>query len=80
MNPKQMVNLLNADFERQRQEAWRELHRRPDALPLPPEDEPIDVGTRLKAVVRGWLHRLPPKTVVQASRATRAADDEARAT
>ena len=81
MNPKQMVYLINADFEQRREEEWRELHRRPDALPLPPEEEePIDVGTRLRAVVRGWLNRLPPESVSRVSRAPRAADDEARAT
>jgi hypothetical protein len=76
MNPKQMVYLINADFERRREEEWRELHRRPDALPLPPENEPIDVGTRLSAVVRGWLHRLPPEPIAHAKRA---GDDGARA-
>lgn len=61
MNPKQMVYLINADFERQREEAWRELHRRPDAEPLPPEPEKqagIGLGLRLSMVVRGWLLRL----------------------
>ena len=76
MNPKQMVYLINADSERRREEAWRELHRRPDALPLPPEEPTIDVGTRLSAIVRGWLHRLPAEPI---SRPRRASDDEAPA-
>ena len=36
-------------------EAWREMHRRPDALPLPNEDTPNPVPTRkisLRAVRR----------------------------
>jgi broad specificity phosphatase PhoE len=76
MNPKQMVFLINADFERRREEEWRALHRRPDAPPLPPEEPTIDVGTRLSAVVRGWLHRLPADPI---SSSRRAGDDEAPA-
>jgi broad specificity phosphatase PhoE len=76
MNPKQMVYLINADFERRREEEWLALHRRPDALPLPPEEPTTDVGTRLSAVVRGWLHRLPADPI---SRSRRAGDDEAPA-
>lgn len=56
MHPKQMVHLIRADWERQREEAWRELHRRPDALPLPPEPEPgPSLRARLNAAIAAWL-------------------------
>jgi len=56
MHPKQMVYLINADFDRRREEAWRELHRRPDALPLPPEPEPgPTIRARLNAAIAAWL-------------------------
>jgi broad specificity phosphatase PhoE len=76
MNPKQMVYLINSDLERRREEEWRALHRRPDALPLPPEEPAIDVGTRLSRMIRGWLHRLPADPIPHARRA---GDDEAPA-
>ena len=58
MNPKQMVYLINADFERRREEEWLELHRRPDALPLSPEEPRVGIGTRLRAAVRAFANPL----------------------
>jgi hypothetical protein len=63
MYPKQMVFLIYEDFERRREQEWQELFRRPDAPPLPPEEPAIDVGLRLAATIRGWLHRLPADKV-----------------
>ena len=74
MNPKQMVYLINADFEGRREDEWLALHRRPDALALPLEEPTVDFGTRLSAVVRGKLRRLPPDPI---PRPRRACDDEA---
>jgi hypothetical protein len=58
MNPKRMVYLINADFERRREEEWLELHRRPDALPLPPEEPRVGIRTRLSAAVRAFVDPL----------------------
>jgi broad specificity phosphatase PhoE len=74
MYPKQMVFLINEDFERRREQEWQEALRRPDALPLPPEEPAIDVRARLSAVVRGWLLRMPPTQT-----GSPAKDDEAPA-
>jgi len=63
MYPKLNVFLITQDAERRREREWQELLRRPDAPPLPPEEPTIDVGTRLAATIRGWLHRLPADKV-----------------
>ena len=59
---------LRADWERQREEAWLEMHRRPDAEPLP--DEPERPWS--ERVIGGrWLIALARR--VRAARAERAA-------
>ena len=78
MYPKQMVFLITQDAEGRREREWQELLRRPDAPPLPPEEPAIDVGLRLAATIRGWLHRLPADNVPTARIWT--ADDEVRTT
>ena len=65
MNPRLGVELIVADWERQREEAWREMHHRPDAPPLPPEPEPgPSLRLRLNAAVAAWLDpaKLEPQT------------------
>ncbi len=59
MDPKLMMTLIKHDFEKRREEEFIALHRRPDALPLPPEEPTPSFGDRLSAVVTGWLLRLP---------------------
>ena len=39
MDARNYVRYMRMDEERRREEAWRELHRRPDAEPLPYEPE-----------------------------------------
>ena len=78
MYPKQIVFLITQDAESRREREWQELLRRPDASPLPPEEPAIDVGLRLAATIRGWLHRLPADKVPTARIWT--ADDEVRTT
>ena len=39
MDPRNYVRYVRGDWERQREEALREMHRRPDAEPLPDEPE-----------------------------------------
>jgi broad specificity phosphatase PhoE len=67
-----MMTLINGDFEKRREEEFIALHRRPDALPLPPEEPAPSFGDRLSAVVTGWLHRLPAPP----ERVLRRGDDE----
>jgi hypothetical protein len=75
MDPKLMMTLIKGDLERRREEEFIAMFRRPDALPLPPEEPKATFGERLSAVVTGWLHRLPapPEPVVR----PRHRDDEA---
>jgi hypothetical protein len=73
MYPKFMIDAVNQDFDKHREDEWQELLRRPDAEPLPPEPEPgPGLGTRFAIVVRGWLLRL-----AYALPAGPAGDDEA---
>jgi len=39
MDPRNYSRYLRADWDRRREEAWLEMHRRPDAEPLPDEPE-----------------------------------------
>jgi broad specificity phosphatase PhoE len=63
MYPKQMAFLLTQVIERERNDEWEAMLRRPDALPLPPVEPTVDVGARLAAVIRGWLLRLPADSI-----------------
>ena len=56
MDARTYVNILQADAARRREDAWQEMLRRPDALPLPPEPEGREPGTD-PVVGRGWLSR-----------------------
>lgn len=47
MDGRTFFNLIPADRERRRREAWLELHRRPDAPPLPEEPERASWRARL---------------------------------
>ena len=49
MDGRTFINLAGADRERRRREAWIELHRRPDAPPLPEEPERASWRARLAA-------------------------------
>ena len=48
MDPRNYVRYVRGDWERQREEAFQEMHRRPDAEPLPAEPE------------RPWTERVIP--------------------
>ena len=63
MYPKQMAFLLTQVLERERNEEWEAMLRRPDAPPLPPVEPALDVGTRLAGLIRGWLIRLPADAI-----------------
>ena len=41
-----MQNLSDDGARRDADDEWRALHRRPDALPLPEDQEAIDTGRR----------------------------------
>lgn len=43
---------LIADAHRAREAEWREMHRRPDAEPLPDEHEPASWLDRLASAIR----------------------------
>ena len=47
MDGRTFFNLIPADRERRRREAWLTLHRRPDAPPLPEEPERASWRARL---------------------------------
>jgi broad specificity phosphatase PhoE len=75
MDPKLMLTLITGDLERRRGEEFEATFRRPDALPLPPEEPAPTFGDRLSAVLTGWLHRLPSEPVARMARG----DDEVTA-
>jgi hypothetical protein len=59
MYPKFMIDSINEDFERRRDEEFQAMLRRPDAEPLPPEPEKgPGFGMRLSVAIRGGLLRL----------------------
>jgi hypothetical protein len=50
--------MLASDHEARKRDAWIELHRRPDAEPLPPLPEPTPgLARRLLSAVAERLHR-----------------------
>ena len=51
-----MQNLSGQGARRDADDDWRELHRRPDAPPLPDDREAIDTGQR-RAVLQGFRLR-----------------------
>jgi hypothetical protein len=54
MDARNFVNLIQADQEARRRQAWIELHRRPDAPPLPPE---TFVPWTQRVIVLRWLFK-----------------------
>lgn len=53
-----LVKWMEREFERQREDEFRALMRRPDALPLPPEEPGgPSIGDRWSHVVDGWRSR-----------------------
>jgi broad specificity phosphatase PhoE len=77
-----MVSWIEEEFERRRNEEFQATLRRPDALPLPPEEPTASFGERLSRVVNGWMNHLPSASDARAAtvapaRAARRRDDRA---
>jgi len=77
-----MVSWIEEEFERRRDEEFQATLRRPDALPLPPEEPNASFGERLSRVVSGWMSHVPSASAARAAtmgpaRSVRRRDDEA---
>lgn len=68
-----LVNWIARESARQREEEFREALRRPDALPLPPEEPTPSLGDRLGRVANGWRSHVPARA--SAAPARRRGDD-----
>ena len=66
MDARHYVRYLRMDEERRREEAWREMYRRPDAEPLPDEPERAwserVIGLRRVLAAARVVRRIPARS------------------
>jgi broad specificity phosphatase PhoE len=62
-----MTSWIEEEFERRREEEFQATLRRPDALPLPPEEPMASFGDRLSRVINGWMNHVPSASAARAA-------------